>query len=171
MIVRECREQDVAVLERHMPSPGQNRYHQARFERQRDGLSTFLIAYIDDLPVGSGEVRWQGCAAPEVRDRFPHCPEVNGLTVWPPERRSRGVGTTIIRAAETRAIQRGYQQIGLGVEDDNFRAAALYLRLGYGETGCRYLDRYHHVDDHGVRHEVADRCRFLVKAIHGDPRG
>ena len=53
----------------------------------------------------------------------------------------------------------------MGVDDHNMRTAALYLRLGYRDTGCRYLDRYRYVDDHGVRHEVADPCRFLVKAI------
>ena len=43
--------------------------------------------------------------------------------------------------------QRGYHHIGLGVDDQNLRAAALYLRLGYQETGCRYLDRYHYIGD------------------------
>jgi RimJ/RimL family protein N-acetyltransferase len=41
-----------------------------------------------------------------------------------------------VHAAETLARRRGYQQIGLGVDDHNHRAAALYLRLGYRETGC-----------------------------------
>ncbi|WP_405749578.1 hypothetical protein [Streptomyces sp. NBC_01411] len=49
------------------------------------------------------------------------------------------------------------------------RAASLYLRLGYHETGCRYLDRYHYLDDEGLRHEVADPCRFLVKQLTGQP--
>jgi ribosomal protein S18 acetylase RimI-like enzyme len=173
MIIRACREQDLALLERHIPSPGQSRYHEVRFQRQQQGLSTFLVACIDDVPVGSGEIRWQGCAASEVHERHPDCPELNGLAVWPPERRSHGIGTAIIRAAEALAGQRGYHQIGLGVDDQNPRAAALYLRLGYKETGCRYLDRYHYIDDHGVRHDVADPCRFLIKPIpaRGSPPG
>jgi hypothetical protein len=50
-----------------------------------------------------------------------------------------------------------------GVNDHNHRATALYLRLGYQETGCHYLDRYHYIDDNGMRHEVEDPARFLVK--------
>ncbi|MEV4414374.1 GNAT family N-acetyltransferase [Catellatospora sp. NPDC049609] len=169
MIVRRCRRQDVDVLEHHLPT-GPNRYHEARYLRQREGFSTFLIACAGDVPVGSGEVLWQGPKEPDVRARFPGCPEINGLAVAP-ERRSQGVGTAIIRAAEQLATQRGHHRIGMGVDDDNARAAALYLRLGYRDTGCHYLDRYHYTDERGVRHEVADPCRFLVKEVSGRRRG
>jgi GNAT superfamily N-acetyltransferase len=162
MIVRQCRQQDVTVLEHHVPT-GRNHYHQARYHRQSEGLSTFLIAYLGEAPVGSGEVLWQA-KEPDVRDRFPDCPEINGLSVVA-ERQSRGIGTAIIRVAEQRAVQFGHQRIGMGVDDHNVRAAALYLRLGYRDTGCRYGDRYRYVDDRGVRHDVADPCRFLVKTI------
>ncbi|WFE48320.1 hypothetical protein [Verrucosispora sp. WMMD1129] len=53
----------------------------------------------------------------------------------------------------------------MGVGEDNARAFALYLRLGYEDTGFRYLDRYHYLDDRGTRHEVAEPCRFLVKSL------
>ncbi|WP_345630643.1 GNAT family N-acetyltransferase [Rugosimonospora acidiphila] len=163
LIVRQCREQDVAVLEHHVPT-GRNRYHEARFHRQGEGFSTFLIAYLDDAPVGSGEVLWQGAKEPDVRDRFPDCPEINGLAVVA-ARQSQGIGTAIIAAAEQRALQRGQHRIGLGVDEHNERAAALYRRLGYRDTGCHYLDHYRYVDNHGAPHEVADPCRFLIKAI------
>ncbi|WP_234359240.1 GNAT family N-acetyltransferase [Plantactinospora sp. BC1] len=167
LTLRQCRPEDVAVLERHFPT-GRNRYHEARYQRQRAGSSTFLIACLDAVPVGSGEVMWQGAKDPDVRDRFPGCPEINGLAVLA-ERRSQGVGSAIIRAAEHLAARRGRHRIGMGVEEQNVRAARLYLRLGYRDTGCRYLDRYPYVDDHGVRHEIADACRFLVKTISALP--
>ena len=66
---------------------------------------------------------------------------------------------------EQLALHRGHPRIGMGVNDGNERAAALYLRLGYRDIGYRYLDRYHYVDDSGARHEVADPCRFLRKEI------
>ncbi|MET7338527.1 GNAT family N-acetyltransferase [Nonomuraea sp. NPDC005650] len=130
MIIRECREDDLSLLEHHIPS-GRTRIHEARFHRQQQGLSTFLTAWIDFVPVGHGEIRWRGCAAAEVRERYANCPELNGLAVWPPERQSHGIGTAIIHAAEATAAQRGDHHIGLGVDDHNLRAAALYLRLGY----------------------------------------
>ncbi|MFB8034336.1 GNAT family N-acetyltransferase [Streptomyces sp. NPDC056004] len=150
-----------------MPSPGQTRRHATRFETQQQGLSTFLVAWSDGTPVGTAQILWRGCKAAEVHERFPECPELNGLGVWPPYRRSQGIGTAIVRAAESRARRDGYQQIGLGVDGQNHRAASLYLRLGYQETGCRYLDRYHYLDDDGVRHEVADPARFLMKQLTG----
>jgi ribosomal protein S18 acetylase RimI-like enzyme len=165
MDIRQCREQDLPLLEAGNPSPGKTRYHDRRFERQQQGASTFLIAWAEAVPIGTGEVLWHGCDAPEVHQRYPDCPEINGLHVWPAERRSHGTGTAIIRAAEALARDRGYHQIGLGVDDDNHRAAALYQRLGYQETGCRYLDRYYYLDDHGHRHDIADPARFLVKQL------
>ena len=100
-----------------------------------------------------------------MNQRYPACPELNGLEVWPAARRSQGAGTAIVRAAEALARDRGCDQIGLGVIDGNPRAAALYLRLGYRETGCRYLDRYSYLDDRGRRHDVGDPARFLVKQL------
>lgn len=165
MDIRQCREQDLAQLEIHTPSPGRTRRHAERFQRQRQGLSTYLIAWADEVPVGTGEILWRGCTAPEVSQRYPHCPELNGLSVWPPRMRSQGIGTAIMRASEALAEERGRHQIGLGVNDDNHHAAALYRRLGYEETGCRYFDRYHYIDDHGRRHDIADSTRFLVKNL------
>lgn len=167
MIVRQCRQRDLAVLEQQLPTGGIPTM-KPRYGRQREGVSTFLVAYLSDVPVGCGEILWQGAKEPEVRDRFPDCPEINGLAVVP-ERQSQGIGTKIIRVAEQLATLRGHHQIGLGVGEDNPRAAALYLRLGYRDARCRYLDRYQDIDEHGVRHEVADPCRFLVKAISGTP--
>lgn len=165
MDIRPCRQEDLRLLEAGNPSPGQTRYHDRRFERQQQGASTFLIAWAEDFPAGHGEIMWNGCAAPEVREHYPDCPEINGLEVWPPERRSHGIGTAIIRAAESLVRDRGCHQTGLGVDDDNHRAAALYERLGYQQTGIGYLDRYYYLDDHGHRHDIADPAQFLVKQL------
>ncbi|WP_345469390.1 GNAT family N-acetyltransferase [Actinoallomurus oryzae] len=162
-----CREEDVDRLELRIPSPGENRLHARRFGRQQEGLSTYLVAWLNDVPVGSGEIRWGGCAAAEVQAAYPGCPEVNGLSVWPPELRSQGIGTALLRAAEQRVREHGDALIGLGVNDDNPAAAALYLRLGYQETGCHYLDRYDYLDADGARHQAADPSRFLVKPVDG----
>lgn len=165
LAIRPCREQDLVLLRSHIPTFGRPERHTTRFERQRHGESTLLVAWIDGLPVGAGEIRWRGCAAPEINQRYPHCPELSGLDVWPPERRSQGIGTALVRAAEDLTRQRGYAQLGLGVEDTNHRAAALYLRLGYQETDSHYLDRHEHTDENGTRHAVADPARFLVKNL------
>ncbi len=164
LVVRPCRRADVARLDEWAPT-GLTRGHARRFARQQQGLGSLLVAWLDDAVVVSLEVRWDGCAAPEVQERLGRCPEINGVLVRPEELRSRGIGRGVLRAAEQLARSRGLSRIGLGVDDGNPRAAALYLRLGYRETGCRYLDRYSYVSPDGVTHEVADPCRFLVKPL------
>lgn len=53
---------------------------------------------------------------------------------------SLGVGTIMIGALEARIAARGRPYATLGVEHDNPRAAALYRRLGYRETGTALDD-------------------------------
>lgn len=168
MEIAACRAEDIDVLEHLMPSYSVDGNHRARFARQEAGESTCLIPWLDGRPVGHAEVRWTGCAAPEVRAVRPGCPELNGLLVWPESLRSRGIGSAVVRAAEERAIARGTGFMGLGVGDGNPRAAALYARLGYRPT-VAYIDRYAHLDTDGVRHEHADPCVFLVKEMPSGP--
>lgn len=87
--IRQCRTNDIALLEQWIPT-GLTQTHAARFSRQEQGTSTFLIAWLDGTPVGSCEIRW---------------------------------------------------------------------------SRCRYLDRWHYLDETGTRHDVADPCRFLIKAL------
>ena len=43
----------------------------------------------------------------------------------------QGIGTSLVQAAETLAVERGYRIAELGVEDSNPQARRLYERLGY----------------------------------------
>ena len=160
-----CRAEDIAVLDRLLPSYSVDGNHRRRFARQEAGESTYLIPWLDGRPVGHAEVRWTGCAAPEVPAG---CPEINGLFVWPQALRSRGIGAALVREAERLARRRGIDVMGLGVGDGNPRAAALYARLGYRPT-VTYVDRHAHLDAEGVRHEHADPCVFLVKELPSGP--
>jgi ribosomal protein S18 acetylase RimI-like enzyme len=45
--------------------------------------------------------------------------------------RGRGIGSALMQAIEAEAVARGYEQVRLDVIDSNWRAKALYLRLGY----------------------------------------
>ncbi|XUL86851.1 GNAT family N-acetyltransferase [Streptomyces galilaeus] len=165
MEIAVCRAEDIAVLEHFMPSYSVDGNHRARFARQEAGGSSYLIPWLDGRPVGHAEVRWTGCAAPEVPS---DCPEINGLFVWPESLRSRGTGAALVRAAERLAGERGIDVMGMGVRDGNHRAAALYARLGYRPT-VTYVDRYAHLDAEGVRHEYAEPCVFLVKKLPSGP--
>ncbi len=163
MKIAPCRAEDLALLDEHLPSASADSHHAARFARQEADESTYLLAWHGELPVGHGEVRWNGCAAPEVRAVAGACPEINGLAVAQ-RLRSQGIGTALIRAAEHLARTRRLPAIGLGVDETNTRAAALYERLGYRPV-APYVDRWAYVDRGGLRVECADPCTFLVKEL------
>lgn len=163
MRITECRKEDLDLLDERLPFRGVVSPHRDRFARQAEGLTTFLLAWDGALPVGSCEIRWEGCAAPEVQARHPGCPEVYGLG-WPGALPSRPVGTGLLREAERRAVVRDRASLGLGVEKNNPRAAALYRRLGFrGELP--YLDCWSYEDGAGVLHRVADACVFMTKPL------
>ncbi|WP_114558274.1 GNAT family N-acetyltransferase [Desertihabitans aurantiacus] len=158
---RPCEATDLPALEEWAPT-GNSRTHDRRFARQRTGASTFYLAHRRQAPaefVGSAEIRWDGCAAAEV----PRCPEINGLQVWPEHLQSRGIGTQMLRLLEREVRLRGHRSVGLGVDDP--RARALYLRLGYVDTGVEYVDRYTWIDEHHREHHVAELGQWLMKAL------
>ncbi|TXS45990.1 GNAT family N-acetyltransferase [Streptomyces sp. uw30] len=164
MEITVCGPADVALLDRHIASPGALSFHARRFARQQRGESTYLVAWLEGRPVGHVEMRWIGCDAPAVRTARPGCPEINGLGVWPEELRSRGIGTALVQAAETLARERGITVVGIGVAKDNPRAAALYARLGY-EPLLDYHDRWSYEGPDGALHDWVDACTFLVKDL------
>ncbi|MFC4496285.1 GNAT family N-acetyltransferase [Streptomyces ovatisporus] len=164
MRISECREEDVVLLDEYMPSPGSTSLHGPRFARHSEGASTFLIAWRGQLPVGSCEVLWEGCEAPEVRAVHEDCPEIQGLGNWPGTLRAQSVGTALIRTAEARVRERKCFCVGLGVEKNNPRTADLYKRLGYTPS-TPYLDCGVYLDGTGVFHRVADACTFMIKYL------
>jgi len=162
--IRACQERDLTLLRAHIPTPGQPDRHDTRFERQQRSHSTFLIAWIDDLPVAAGEILWNGCAAAEINQHYPDCPELNGLDVWPPERRSQGIGTALITAAENLAAN-GVTTKSAWASTTGTPAPRPLPPTRLQETGRHYLDRYHYTDSDGTRQDIADPARFLVKTL------
>lgn len=158
--VRPCTAEDLAALEAWDPT-GNTRTHAMRCGHQQAGTSTYLLATLQGTGqlVGSCEVRWNGNAEQSV----PREPEINGLQVLPESMQSQGIGTQLVHAAEEAARRRGCETIGLGVNDP--RPRALYLRLGYRDTGLTYTDRYTWIDGDHQEHHVADECQWLSKRL------
>ena len=149
---------DLSLLEKALPSS----FHHQRLQRQNAGKSTYLVAWIDGSPVGNLDLRWSGNEQPAVVEKFPNCPELNGIEVCR-ERRSRGIGSALIEAAESQAKEKGYTVVGMGVDTTNDRAKELYLKLGY-EVKMPYVDRWVENNDNGQKiHE--DACEWLVKDL------
>jgi GNAT superfamily N-acetyltransferase len=91
-----------------------------RLPLQGDDL--YLVAWDGDEPLGHAHVT--------VREP----PELGDVAVLSAHRR-RGIGTSLVRAAERAAAERGYDRLRLtvGVEEDG--PQALYRGLGYVDAG------------------------------------
>lgn len=126
--IKLCSEADLALLNKSIPAPG---YHEKRFAEQEAGKSSYLIAWQNGVPVGHLNLKWKGSDQPDVSKFIPGIPELNAIGVWPPEKRSQGIGRQLIDKAEAMVKGKGYKQVALAVGLDNPRAKELYGKLGY----------------------------------------
>ena len=151
LCIRICSERDIVLLARQFSS-GASRVHAFRYARQQDGRSTYLVAWLGEVPVGHLDLRWQGAEeSPIAQQYLAEYPELNGIVVLP-EYRSQGIGTRLIAAAEQIARERGFREVCLGVNIENVRARSLYTRLGYRDWGHGVVEAYWLLpDQHGTR--------------------
>lgn len=161
--IRLCSEADLPALNKAIPEPG---YHERRFEAQQEGTSSYLLAWIGDIPVGHLNLKWGGSGEPEIHEFVNDCPELNAIGVYPPEMRSHGIGRKLIATAEAMIKEKGYKQVGIGVETDNDKAKSLYEKLDYVDWGHGiYPDRWIEKDDQGNNVQHNDPCYYLIKTL------
>lgn len=161
--IKLCTENDLALLNKAIPAPG---YHENRFEQQKLGKSSYLIAWQNGVPMGHLNLKWEGSDQPSVEQYLTDTPELNAIGVWPPEKRSLGIGRQLIAQAEAIAKERGFKQVALAVALDNPRAKTLYDKLGYHDWGHgEYIDSWVEKDSDGKEIHHNDPCHYLVKNL------
>ena len=166
--IHPLREAELPTIERELgldvAAPGK---HRDRFARQQERSVVYLVAWLNDRPVGHGLVKWQGADNPELHS-IHDCPDIEDLFVNPTVR-SRGIGSRLLEAAENLARERGYAKIGLAVGVENPRAHALYESRGYRDAGAGvYTERWSLVDANGETHHYAETCVYLIKPLRDD---
>lgn len=147
VIVRLCAADDVATITA-TEHPGA-RIAERLFARQSRGESLYLTAWLDEVPVGQGEVVF----APPRELRSLHVADAY---------RGRGIGTALIYAAEKASI--GFGELSVGVGLDNPEARRLYERLGYRGTGETTTTSYRYIDVDG-EHQATETDERLVKRL------
>lgn len=148
MEIRPCTLADADLIAALEP-PGKD-YAVRTFTAQEAGRCLYLVAWLGDRPVGSGELEWGDV------------PELKNLNV-DADRRCRGIGSALMAEAERAATPRGAIMVGVG--DDNPGARRLYLRLGYEPTGKKETYTYEYVDGDGVRHLATETAEYLQKPL------
>ena len=163
--IRPLQKGEIPLLDAHLDVDRLAGRHHERFTQQLDGRLTYLIAWLDGIPVGHTMVRWEGTTDAYVADRISECAHVEDLFVMP-ELRSKGIGTHILAYGERLAAEREFAKIGLAVGTDNPRARALYERLGYLDTGFGVFEiGGTYTDIHGNVQEWREVCEYLVKGL------
>lgn len=154
VVVRRCTPDDAAAMDAREPAARQ--YALGALARQEAGLTDFLVAELDGVIVGSGELTTTDPA------------ELKSLSI-DASARGQGVGSAIIAAAEKVVEERDDLATGrarhlvVGVGLDNPRAAALYKRLGFVRTGVVSTTTYEYVDDAGTTQVATETDEELSK--------
>jgi len=168
LVIRACRDEDLAVLEQVSPSPGTSRFHHRRYDRQIAGEVTYLIAWLNGSPVGNLCLILNGPDSLQAREGLPAGPEINAFDVVP-ALRNQGVGSALIIAAELRARDLGHTAVVLGVEVNNHAAHRLYGRLGYQDWPHGEMrDSYTWTDDTGIEHEQEENVIWMEKRLEAE---
>lgn len=163
--IKPLSKDEIPLLDAHLDARRLAGRHYGRFERQRQGHLTYLIAWLDRIPIGHAMVRWNGAADAYIAERISDCAHVEDLFVMP-QLRSQGIGTRILASGERLAADRGFKRIGLAVGIDNPRARALYERLGYVDTRFGAFEiGGAYTDIQGIRREWRETCEYLIKRL------
>ena len=163
--IRPLTQEEIPLLDAHLDVGRLAGRHHDRFTQQQDGRLTYLIAWLDGIPIGHTMVRWGGTTDAYVAERISGCAHLEDLFVMP-ELRSQGIGTSILAEAERLSAGREYEQIGLAVGIDNPRARSLYERLGYIDTGFGEFEiGGTYTDIHGRQRQWREVCEYLVKRL------
>ncbi len=167
--VRPCAgESDADAAEQGLPTRGK-RLHHARWEQQRAGAATYLLAWQGTEVVGH-VLLLAGSKYDEVAAALGSHPEVTGLAVADHALR-RGVGTTLVGAAAGVAREQGARLIGLAVVLDNDAAVTLCLRLGWAlRAGLSPIDEWIWTDERGRERLETDVCRYWTLTLPDEPK-
>ena len=147
--VTELRSDDVELVDSRLPLN--------RLDQHSAGASTYLIAWDGEEPVGHAHLAWSGThlQLPEIQDMFVL-----------PELRGRGIGTTLVHAAEQAARDRGWGRMSLSVSrDGNPSARRLYEGLGYADAGVEPVRTVGVIQLRGRPFHVDDTLLYLTKAL------
>ena len=159
VILRPAREADLPTIACLRPDEPERA--RRRLDRQAEDHVLYLLALINDLPVGTALFHWASTT------RIPYGASVSDLYVIP-QLRGMGIGTHLLHACEALARAAGIRDISLAVNPtDNRRAKHAYERLGYRDHGGQpYLDgTYTRVNAAGEDVEYEDWVVDLAKHL------
>ncbi len=135
--------------------------------RQRQDEGIFIVAWKDELPVGSLFLKWKALLpdgyATKIQGKFS---DIENFFVIEAQR-AKGIGSLMIQKAEEETRKRGFEILGLAVDTErNSRAYALYLRHGFSDIGMPPFDTSGAwIDNNGNVHHFEEWCIYMTKKL------
>ena len=163
--VRRLRPEELDAFQAGMPAWNAHEYAR-RLAFQRRGLAVQLVAWAGDDAVGKAMVVFPGHEEWSPSAFREGCPEIRDLEVSGASSR-RGIGSSLVAAAEAEARSSGFDRIGLavGLEPSYEAARSLYERFGYRTAHGPFVAAARLEDDEGRPVPVAGVCMYLVKDL------
>ena len=163
--VRPLRRHEIDIVGAELNPARNASTHRARLSLQDDGTLVYLIAWIDQTPVGHGMLLWGGPTGSPKQHIEDPCPYVEDLWVRK-DLRSRGIGARILAEMTMMVIAQGYKAVSLSVGVDNRRAIDLYKRMGFATTRTPVFTLSGMVTAaDGETHFWSEKCRYMLKSL------
>ncbi len=163
--VRPLRRREVETIAKGLNPARNAATHQARLKLQDEGMLVYLIAWIDDIPVGHAMLLWEGpTGSPKQHIGQPY-PYVEDLWVRN-DLRSRGIGARMLAEMTMLTIAHGYKAVSLSVGVDNRRAIGLYQRMGFATTRTPKFTLSGMVTmADGETQFWSEKCQYMLKSL------
>ena len=155
MSVRLCTAEDLPALSRREPHPNAH-YADGHYQRQQQGDYLFALALRDSELLGTSVLDCRG-------DNLLQ-PELKSLWVYP-EHRRQGAARALTRYLEEQALDLGFDEIFLRVDQQNAAAIPMYISLDYTPTGDHHLTTYEYVDGLGATHSREQMDAIYRKSL------
>lgn len=159
LVIREARAEDLPALEWEGEYQRYRLVYQRAYAEALRGRRILLVA--ETLGAVVGQVFVQVDSALGGGDR--RAAYLYALRVRP-EVRNRGIGTDLVREAESILRQRGFTRVLISVAQDNHAARRLYERLGYVVFG-EDPGNWSFFDDQGQVQVVHEPAFLLDKQL------
>jgi ribosomal protein S18 acetylase RimI-like enzyme len=132
------------------------------YQGQQDGSRFLLVADAKGFPIGRLFIQFGNKKNTKLSDGVTraYLYSFQVMEVF----QGQGLGTRLIRVAESLLVQRGFRLATIGVVKTNEGALRLYQREGYEIYG-EDEGRWRYIDHRGIEQKVHEPCWLLEKSI------
>lgn len=158
---RFAEEEDLPKLEWYGQYTHFRRVFQRAYEDQLAGRRLMLLADVNGWPIGQVFIQLES-----LDDSLAHLGKrgyLYSLRVMDHLQRG-GIGTALVREAESILISEGYSSVSIAAAKDNPGARRLYERLGY-RVFMEDSGRWSYIDHEGRTRHVSEPCWVLEKYL------